>query len=55
MFWPVDTHCNAAGYRLVAEACARAWAERFTADGSPPRPARPTVALPTRPGNSRPG
>jgi lysophospholipase L1-like esterase len=25
LFWPVDGHCNAAGYRLVAEACARYW------------------------------
>ncbi len=26
-FWPIDGHCNAAGYRLVAEACARRWNE----------------------------
>jgi hypothetical protein len=24
-FWPIDGHCNAAGYRLVAQACARQW------------------------------
>jgi lysophospholipase L1-like esterase len=29
MFWPIDTHCNEAGYRLVAEACARAWEDRI--------------------------
>src|SRR5262249_4796522 len=27
LFWPIDGHCNAAGYRLVAEACARHWNE----------------------------
>jgi lysophospholipase L1-like esterase len=25
LFWPTDTHCNAAGYHLVAEKCARCW------------------------------
>jgi lysophospholipase L1-like esterase len=25
MFWPIDGHCNAAGYRLVAEICTRYW------------------------------
>lgn len=25
LFWPLDNHCNAAGYRLVAEICARHW------------------------------
>jgi lysophospholipase L1-like esterase len=27
LFWPTDGHCNAAGYRLVAERCARCWTE----------------------------
>jgi hypothetical protein len=27
MYWPIDGHCNAAGYRLIAEACARHWTE----------------------------
>jgi lysophospholipase L1-like esterase len=25
MFWPIDGHCNAAGYRVVGEVCARYW------------------------------
>jgi hypothetical protein len=25
-FWAFDGHCTAAGYRLIAEACARSWA-----------------------------
>lgn len=25
MFWPIDGHCTAAGYRLVADVCARYW------------------------------
>jgi lysophospholipase L1-like esterase len=25
LFWPTDGHCNAAGYRLLAELCARYW------------------------------
>jgi hypothetical protein len=25
LFWPFDGHCNAAGYRLAAEICARYW------------------------------
>lgn len=41
MYWPVDTHCNAAGYRLVAEACARDWTGR---PRTRPRPAS-TLAL----------
>jgi lysophospholipase L1-like esterase len=27
LFWPTDGHCNAAGYRLLAEICARCWIE----------------------------
>ncbi len=27
LFWPIDGHCNAAGYRLLAEVCARWWVE----------------------------
>jgi lysophospholipase L1-like esterase len=27
LFWPTDSHCNAAGYRLVAEVCTRCWNE----------------------------
>jgi lysophospholipase L1-like esterase len=34
MFWPIDGHCTAAGYRLVAETCARYWTK-----GAMPRPA----------------
>jgi lysophospholipase L1-like esterase len=34
LFWPVDGHCNAAGYHLVAEICARYWIR-----GELPRPA----------------
>jgi lysophospholipase L1-like esterase len=26
-FWPIDGHCNAAGYRLLAEICARFWVD----------------------------
>lgn len=33
LFWAVDTHCTAAGYRLVAELCAKYWS-----DGGMPRP-----------------
>jgi lysophospholipase L1-like esterase len=25
LFWPIDGHCNADGYRLLAEVCARYW------------------------------
>jgi lysophospholipase L1-like esterase len=25
LFWPIDGHCNEAGYRLMAEVCARYW------------------------------
>jgi GDSL-like Lipase/Acylhydrolase family len=25
LFWPIDGHCNAAGYGLMAEVCARYW------------------------------
>jgi len=25
LFWPYDAHCNAAGYRLAADICARYW------------------------------
>jgi hypothetical protein len=25
MFWPIDGHCNAQGYRILAEACADYW------------------------------
>jgi hypothetical protein len=32
MYWPIDCHCTAAGYRLVAEICARHWR-----DGTLPR------------------
>jgi lysophospholipase L1-like esterase len=40
MFWPIDGHCTAAGYRLVAEVCARHWLE-----GAVPRqPAAPPQA-----------
>jgi lysophospholipase L1-like esterase len=27
LFWPTDGHCNSAGYRLLAEACAKCWTE----------------------------
>jgi lysophospholipase L1-like esterase len=27
-FWPIDGHCTAAGYRLIAEECARRWEAR---------------------------
>jgi hypothetical protein len=27
LYWPIDGHCNAAGYRLVADICARYWSE----------------------------
>jgi lysophospholipase L1-like esterase len=36
MFWPIDGHCTAAGYRLLAETCAHYWttgALPRTADG----------------------
>jgi lysophospholipase L1-like esterase len=32
LFWPIDNHCNAAGYRVVAEMCARLWMEQFRKD-----------------------
>jgi lysophospholipase L1-like esterase len=25
LYWPIDGHCNAHGYRVIAEACARHW------------------------------
>ncbi len=25
LFWPIDGHCNAAGYHLLAELCAKCW------------------------------
>lgn len=25
LYWPIDGHCNAAGYRLIAEVCATFW------------------------------
>jgi hypothetical protein len=28
LFWPYDGHCNAAGYHLAAEICARYWSEK---------------------------
>jgi len=31
MFWPVDGHCNAAGYHLIAQICARYWLSRVGA------------------------
>lgn len=34
MYWPVDGHCTAAGYRVVSEICARHWL-----DGTMPRDA----------------
>jgi lysophospholipase L1-like esterase len=43
LFWPVDTHCNAEGYHLVADACARHWADQSdprTASASTRRPLR---------------
>jgi hypothetical protein len=33
LYWPIDAHCNAAGYRLIAETCARHWV-----DGAVPPP-----------------
>lgn len=39
MYWPVDGHCTAAGYRLVADVCARYWL-----DGMMPRAAALTGA-----------
>jgi hypothetical protein len=38
MFWAIDGHCNAAGYGLIAETCAR-----FMHDGALPRPAPPAL------------
>lgn len=34
MFWPYDYHCNAAGYRLVAQVCARFWKDGLIPSGT---------------------
>ncbi len=37
LFWPTDGHCNAAGYRVIAEACARCWVTAFSRRRAAPR------------------
>jgi lysophospholipase L1-like esterase len=47
LFWATDTHCNAAGYHLVAEKCARCWSAQCN---EPNRHAREPDRIPsTRP------
>jgi lysophospholipase L1-like esterase len=46
MFWPVDSHCNAAGYGLLADLCARDWTDQ-AAKSHQPGPVKP------RPGTTK--
>jgi hypothetical protein len=36
LFWPTDGLCNAAGYRLLAEQCARLWAAQQRGESDAP-------------------
>jgi lysophospholipase L1-like esterase len=35
LYWPIDGHCNAHGYRVIAEACVRRWTESSPGSSRP--------------------
>jgi hypothetical protein len=35
LFWPIDGHCNAHGYHVIAKACARCWMEHGRGSSRP--------------------